>query len=289
MTQHLKVMFHLHLRHRMTLRAEACNGDTDEIFENVSDMAKAWIDSYYQKDGPVPEGHHTPDTGDLDRLMDEFWYLVLLVAKHSPSTSQQQDRLVEFIKSKQDLGALQRDVSPDGPHHSPSEPKEILQAQASDGVIWSDLPRIRAALFEAFIRAPPITPTDQWLNLHTFAAKMTISGVRDLSFYAIWALEDALEVADRRHVMTAKEELVLVPLSERLEPVLAWMKYCAPFLARLSRTGTIPPEQGHDRPDCRWHYTDKPAFVGPLALEAGIDNPGFSMNRYGISHASMMT
>ena len=214
--------------------------------------------------------------------MENFRYLVLLAAKASHYASPQQDRLVELIKLKKGLGTLRRVVASD---HLPSRPEQVLQARTSDGAIWSELLFMRAALLEALIRAPPMTPTDQWINLHAFAAKLTVAGVRDLSFYAIWALEDALEIAVRAHEMTSKDGVVYVPLSERLEPALVLMRCCASFLARACRTEPIPAEQGHDRFDCRWQDTEQRAFVGPLALEAGIEKAGFSMKRFEISVA----
>ena len=257
-------------------------------------MATEWIDKSWGGglDLNDPNDSRTSSipaipTEAVDATLREFWHEIILAAKYSDSNCSEQQAIIELISEKKDnVGTLKRFISLDGKlvQGSPIDSDRLETAQTGDGNIWSDLPYFRGELFDAFLSAPPLTSVDQWTNLHAFTARVTAAGIRDLSFYAIWALFDTLEV----HEMypNAPEGQTKIVARDRFDPVLVWFQHAGSFLFQACRAGTIPPHQAHDEYSCRWKR-DGPEFVGHLALDAGIQQSGFSLKRYGQLSSSL--
>lgn len=289
MSRILRAAFLRRLRHQHEADAEACGDDASALLQSARSLAEAWIDNRW-KGTMASEVGTDARTSSLRPMpqewlagnLKEFWHLIFLAAKHSKPDSPQQQAIVDLISAKKnDIGALERSVSLNGDYvigtAISSDKTEI--ARTDDGVVWSDLPYFRSELLDEFLRAPPLTSTDQWTNLHACAARLTAASLRDLGFYAIWAMFDALE--EVYGSQTSGQTICIIPPIDHLGPVLAWLQHAGPYMFRACQDGRTPPDQRGDDYDCQWDL-DGPEFVGRMAQNAGIQRSGFSRERYAL-------
>lgn len=283
MSRDLMASFYLRLYYQNEANASDCNGDTEGLITSARSLAESWIDGgWYREDGTDQRTSSLPLllSEALVKCLEEFWHLVVLAAKHTFFDAPQMQSIIDLLNEKKnDVANLKRYISLDGKlvQGSPIDSDRVEPAHTTDGTVWADLPYFKSSLFDAFLRAPPLTPPEQWTNLHAFAARATAAGVRDLSFYAVWAMYDALEVTELYPV--PKPGQPSIPSADRFYPVLVWFQYCYPFILQACQAKSVPPNQCHDEYSCRWHRGG-PEFVGILALEAGVKRSGFSMERY---------
>lgn len=274
MSGKVKAAFFLRLRHFQT------DTDTDTLISEAQSLAEQWIDTKWT--GELYPGAPTRppvSSKSLAGNLKEFWNIIILAAKRSAAKGDQQLKIIDLIHEKvHETGTLERAISPQGKivHGSPTYKDRIETAETPDGIVWSDLPYLRHELFEAFLRPPFITPAEQWTNLNELCARLTASGLRDLSFYAIWAMFDALEVRQDLHRGTTGR--INLSIMDWLPAARVWLHHCGVEMLKSSQAGAVPPDQTHDDIDCKW-YQDGPEYVGYLAREAGIDRAGFSMER----------
>lgn len=166
------------------------------MIASAEDLAKVWIDQRWTN---ASSSVSLLPNEALPAILKEFWYSVVLAARHSTDPQHIAD-LVNLTREKHDIGVLKRNVSNheglarEHTFSSAGDSEEVASTQ--DGMVWSDLPYLRPVLFDAFLQSPPIMPTSQWLNLNAFAAQITAEGLRDLSYYAIWAMFDAFETIE---------------------------------------------------------------------------------------------
>ncbi len=271
-----KVKAAFFLRHRYFQEGN----DTDSLISEARSLAEQWIDTRWK--GEPFLGASTPlpvPSKSLAGNLKEFWNIIILAAKRSAAGGDQQLEIIDLIQEKvHETGTLKRAISPEGKIvHGPRTDQDRVEiAETADGIVWSELPYLRHELFEAFLRPPFLTPAEQWTNLNELCARLTASGLRDLSFYAIWAMFDALEVRQALHrATTGRTDLSIM---DWLPAALVWLNHCALQMLKSCQAGAVPPDQTHNDFDCKW-YQDGPEYVGYLAREAGIDRAGFSMER----------
>lgn len=276
----VKAIFFSKHRYIQDAQAESDGADTDPSIDRARSLADAWIDRRWKGE----PGRPATSTESLTGGLKEFWNLIILAAKNSPAGGLQQPKITELIQQKlNETATLKRVVSQEGKIAVDATPtvagNRIEIAETPEGIVWSDLPCLRYELFEAFLRPPPITPVEQWTNLNAFAARVTAAGVRDLGFYAIWAMYNALEVVQNLQ----RETFLLTPPTEKsimdwLPAVLVWLVHCGPQIIKACQAGNVPPDQAHSGYDYKWS-SDGPEYVGHLAQHAGIDRAGFSRAR----------
>lgn len=273
-------IFYSRLRYITEGQAESNGAHTDSMISMARSLAEAWIDSTWKSE----PGRPAIPAESLTGALKEFWNHVILAAKYSPAAGRQQPKIIDLIQRKvNETGTLTRVVSSEGKivtDATPTVPGNRIEiAETPEGIVWSDLPCLRYELFEAFLRPPPITPAEQWTNLNAFVARVTAAGVRDLGFYAIWAMYDALEVAQNLQRKTMSQTPPSeISIMDRLPAVVVWLEHCGPQILQACQAGTVPPGQTRDGYVCKWSR-DGPEYVGYLAQQAGIDRAGFSIGR----------
>lgn len=272
----VKATFFLGLRYIQEANAGT---DTDELISEARSLAEQWIDKRWKGEGLADPTHRPVPNKSLAGNLKEFWNIIILAAKRS--AGDEQLKIIDLIREKMhNTGMLKRVISTEGKvvHGPPTDEDRVETAETPDGRVWSDLPYLRHEFFEAILRPPFITPADQWTNLNEFGARLTASGVRELSFYAIWAMFDALEVRQNLRRRTGDGTPRELSIVDWLPAALVWLDHCGLQMLKACQAGVVPPDQTHDDYDCKW-YGDGPEYVGNLAREAGIDRAGFSMER----------
>ncbi|KAI1506744.1 hypothetical protein F5X99DRAFT_404101 [Biscogniauxia marginata] len=143
---------------------------------------------------PTPETESLPST---EGQLWELWYGVLHAAKRIPwRDAAQQDKLVSLVRALKS----RPDPAPPRPLTVPLGRNWIWERR---GALWSVLlllgPSARECWNDACGSGAGWTAPERaaWANVNAFAARLAAAGVADLSAYAVWALGDALEAADR--------------------------------------------------------------------------------------------
>ncbi|KAK4613831.1 hypothetical protein CLAFUW4_09691 [Fulvia fulva] len=257
MSHTLRAAFYPKLRHNFDQTAKDNKGDPNKAISASRSLAEIWIEGAWH--------HNTLESSEvLQASLEAFWYGIATAAKDSSELHQQQS-LLRLVQEKLDIGTLEREND-----------NQVEAAQTPDGQVWSDLPFFRATFFDAFLKAPPVVEPWQCTNLHTIAAHITVATSKDLRFYAIWAMVDALE---SHELYLHESDVELHAALEPIKPVLAWLQHASLHLRRACLENLHPPDQRHDGYLYEWHH-EGPEFVGPLAQKGGITQAGFSVERW---------
>lgn len=143
---------------------------------------------------PVTESGDTAGFDAASGLWD-LWWGVFHAARKAPwdlPSNKDQPKLLELI---QQIQARPDPISLD----TPLPPTLQNDFVYSDRRLWSNLTLIGPAVRELWDDSPGcgsgVTEPEvkAWLNVNAFAARLTISGIRDFWTYGIWAMRDAVE------------------------------------------------------------------------------------------------
>ena len=229
-------------------------------------------------------------TKDLEDPLRTLWYYIILAVERCQD-EETLGSIIEFLKGLKALGTLERFVTVDGKpvalaevqgagsnvrrQHHQDVPVSVEEgARTLDTKLWTDFPLLQRALLDKFLQTPPVMPKETWTRLHTFAARLTANDIYDLSFFGIWAFFDALETYKPLQV----EKRGQTSLAELLPSVMAWMECFGDSIFTYCRDEHVPRDLAAGF-GLNW-YQPGSAYVGGLAREAGIDKPGFSMERW---------
>lgn len=178
--------------------------------------------------------------GVLADLLWTAWECVVHAAAEADEPTA--GRLVALLVEVRDRGVLTR-----GDGH------EELRVWQRPERAWSDLPLLGALMREAWNwGSPPDSTVRTWVNLNTFAARLTSAGI-DYSTYFIWALRASLEEPGSGG-------------SEQLEAAVPWFRFAGPPLRVACQAGA-----GSDA---------APLRLGALAVQSGLSVGGFTMQRW---------
>jgi hypothetical protein len=143
--------------------------------------------------------------------------------------------------------------------------------------LWTDLPYLAQAFQDFWMNESTGLSITERESLAVLTAKLCATGVCsvDLSQCALWLFKEALET-DRSHASTIGDDDskdARPSVSDLLPACIVWMDYSNYKLARLS-VDNCNPDSGSARDD---QVSTSP---GPLAVEANITQPGFSVARW---------
>ena len=209
---------------------------------------------------------------DFDWDMHDLWHVFIQAARTTQADDPAQDRLVAQVLFARSLGTLRRTTT------TGTEKEEAI---TSDGArIWTDLPYLVTDLREAWLNSSNLSPAHRH-NLAAFTARLTALGIcdADLSVCALWLLRTALETPRPLSPAEADSDpsKELLSIIDLLPACITWFQHSNHKLLTLSVQNHVPtapipdpdPDPGLPLPE-----------PGPLAQNAGISQPGFSVPRW---------
>ncbi|KAL3417696.1 hypothetical protein PVAG01_10706 [Phlyctema vagabunda] len=217
----------------------------------LKDASKPIADVLAQFTKPVDDAVEA-GSDDIESPLWTAWNdLVAIVGQTSHD---EQDRLVEFVKSLQKLP---------GPRSKKGGGACTVWSQPAT---WDSLTLLGAVLRDSWNYTPdgPGASANKglWVNMNAFVARLTTLSQKpddafDYSLYAVWAMRDALE-DPAPEAPIAHEELI--------KGAAAWLIYAAPTLKKLSQSGRV--------------FEEKMAKEGQSLL--GKDWVGFNEERWAL-------
>jgi Protein of unknown function (DUF3632) len=197
-----------------------------------------------------------------DDGVHQLWHAYFHASRNIKDRSGKQDRLIVQLLSAREMGVLSRKKTDE---HGAVVVEEAVTTGGAR--IWRDLPFLVEDMTGFWLREPG-TPTNRQ-NFASFLAKLVAVGVNDrLCGCALSILRDALETD---HPIRTEEgggggTVEELSIRELLNIVNPWIFYAGSAILRLSENSDNA-------------FPDKLARLGNLALAAGVDRSGFSVQR----------
>lgn len=192
------------------------------------------------------EVHDTVSAYDQAISIQDFWYKVIAAAKcAAPGDTEGQNDVVDFIDHVRADSATLRGLP-------------FLRTSMNIAMLW------RVGM-----------PAVELTNIHELAARLTHAQILDMRHEAMELFQKVLEqprrlVADDEPL--SHQDTLERSVSDTLTPVVSWLEVAGEDLVQRVNAGRFL-EPGHGI----WN----PAQIGPLGLEAGVDdNAYYSRSRW---------
>ncbi|EFE41495.1 hypothetical protein TRV_03758 [Trichophyton verrucosum HKI 0517] len=214
---------------------------------------------------------------EIESQLHDIWDELIHAVKITPATSAELDRLVTLVSETREFGIFtqnqaDRDAAPE------REGVTLPNGQR----LWIDLPYLAQEVKDSWTKeSMEFTPTERE-SVAVWTAKLCATGIcpKDLSRCALWLFKQALETDRPVAEDDGQDDKARPTIHDLLPACLAWLEHSNSKLVKLSQEnytatyasgGGINSEEDND---------NSMTVPGDLAVQAGITQPGFSIERW---------
>ncbi|EFR02150.1 hypothetical protein MGYG_05152 [Nannizzia gypsea CBS 118893] len=228
--------------------------------------------------GGIGRGYFSDDfaAAEIESQLHDIWDELIHAAKITPATSAELDRLVTLVSETRALGVFAQNKA-----DKEAAPEREGATLPNGQKLWIDLPYLGQEVKDSWTKeSMGFTPAERE-SLAVWAAKLCATCIcpEDLSRCALWLFKQALET-DRPVTKDGQDGKACPTVHDLLPACLAWLKHSNSKLVRLSyenyraaraSEGGISSEENND---------SSITLPGDLAVQAGVTQPGFSIDRW---------